>query len=27
VPSEQLVILQYYEWYRGLMGLDTEGDV
>jgi len=22
VPSEQLVILQYYEWYRGLMGLE-----
>jgi Rieske 2Fe-2S family protein len=21
VPSEQLVILQYYEWYRGLMGI------
>src|SRR5262249_33799480 len=21
VPSEQLVILQYYEWYRSLMGI------
>jgi Rieske 2Fe-2S family protein len=21
VPSEQLVILQYHEWYRGLMGI------
>ena len=25
VPSEQLVILQYYEWYRGLMGIADAG--
>jgi hypothetical protein len=25
VPSEQLVILQYYEWYRGLMGIADGG--